>query len=232
MKRVLITGSNRGIGLEFTRQYLEAGWWVYATCRRPAEAQSLHILAELHSQLSIHRLDITKQEDLSGICQELKGIALDLLINNAGIYFKKLGKELRCIHYDNWRRTLEVNLLGTVRVTEALIGNIEQSDGRRLVVTLSDELESADDSEEDGTGLYYRSSKAALNAAMQLISAELKNKDIGILLLSPGRVVTRMRPEKGISARQSVSRMRESIECFTMDRSGALLRYDGAQMVC
>ncbi len=229
MKRVLITGSNRGIGLEFTRQYLEAGWRVYATCRRPAEAQSLHMLAELHSQLSIHRLDITLQEDLNGICQELKGIALDLLINNAGIYFQKSGDGLRCIHYDNWRRSLEVNLLGTIRITEALVDNIEQSDGRRLVVTLTNDMAIIDDIEE-GASLYYLSSKAALNATMQIIAAELASKDIGVLLLHPGGVITRMGPDKGISKRESVSRMRDSIENFTIDRSGALLRYDGKQL--
>lgn len=231
MKRVLITGSNRGIGLEFTRQYLESGWRVYATCRRPVEAQSLHMLAELHSQLSIHRLDVTKQEDLNGICQELKGIALDLLINNAGIYFRKGGEGLRCIHYDNWRRTLEVNLLGTVRVTEAFVDNLGQSDGRRLVVTLSDAVGPVDDIE-DGASLYYRSSKAALNAAMQVITAELEKKDIGVLLLHPGGVITRIGPERGISKRESVSRMRDNIENFTMDRSGTFLRYDGEKLIC
>ena len=88
MKRILVTGSNRGIGLEFTRQFLETGWRVYATCRRPAEAKSLHTLTSLHSNLSIHRLDITLQEDISNLCQELKDISLDILLNNAGVYFK------------------------------------------------------------------------------------------------------------------------------------------------
>lgn len=230
MKRVLITGSNRGIGLEFTRQYLESGWRVYATCRRPVEAQSLHMLAELHSQLSIHRLDITLQEDLNGIYQELKGISVDLLINNAGVYFKKRGEGLGCIHYDNWRRTLEVNLLGGVRVTEALMENLEKSDGRPLVVTLSNDIGVIDDIE-DTSSLYYLSSKAALNVAMQVITAELESKGIGVLLLHPGEVITRMGPDKGISKRESVSRMRDSIDHFTMDRSGTFLRYDGKEFV-
>lgn len=229
MKRVLITGSNRGIGLEFARQYLEAGWRVYATCRRPAEAQSLHMLARLHSHMSIHRFDVTVQEDLSNISQELKDISLDILINNAGVYFKKRSSGIDCIHYDNWRRTLEVNTLGPVRVTEALLKNVERSDGPRLVVVISSHMGSIADIDEPGS-LYYRSSKAALNAAMQGINEDLKKRNVNVLLLHPGGVLTRMGPPDGISERESVSGMRQVIESFSPRKSGEFYRYDGEAM--
>lgn len=229
MKRVLITGSNRGIGLEFTRQYLESGYRVYATCRRPAEANALHMLRELHDRLSIHRFDITVQEDLSNISQELKDVGLDILINNAGVYFKKRDQGLDCIHYDNWRRTLEVNTLGPVRVTEALLQNVKQSEGPRLVVVLSSHMGSIADIDAPDS-LYYRSSKAALNAAMQGIALDLQELNIGVLLLHPGGVLTRMGPDQGISEKRSVDGMRQIIESFSMENSGMFVRYDGTLM--
>ena len=229
MDRVLITGSNRGIGLEFTRQYLESGWRVYATCRRPAEAQSLHTLAKIHDGLSIHRLDITLQEDLSNIAQELYSIPLNLLINNAGVYFKKTSSTIDCIHYDSWRRTLEVNTLGPVRVTEALLENIEKSSSKRLVVVISSHMGSIADIDEPES-LYYRSSKAALNAAMQGVTVALQKDKIGVLLLHPGGVLTRMGPKDGISARESVAGMRQIIDDFSMEDSGLFLQYDGEDL--
>jgi len=229
VKRVLITGSNRGIGLEFTRQYLESGWHVYATCRRPTEAQSLHMLLELHSRLTIHRLDITQQEDINSLCQELMEVPINILINNAGVYFRKRSVGIDCIHYDNWRRTFEVNTLGPVRITEALLGNIAESTTVRLIVVLSSHMERIAEINE-GDSFYYRSSKSALNAAMQGISAEMKEQEIGVLLLHPGAVMTRIGPLKGISTRESVSGMRQIIEGFTMEQTGKFFSYDGEEI--
>ncbi|MGB3212495.1 MAG: SDR family oxidoreductase [Desulforhopalus sp.] len=229
MKRILITGSNRGLGLEFTRQYLESGWRVYATCRRPAEADSLRMLCDIHCSLSIHRLDITRQEDISSLCHELRDISLNILINNAGVYFRKRNEGVECIHYGDWQRTLEVNTLGTVRVTEALLRNIEKSEDTGLVVVISNQVGGIVDI--DGLAdMYYRSSKAALNAAMQGVAVALLPKNVGVLLLHPGGVMTRMGPTKGISKRESVDGMRQVIETFSMDKSGAFFTYDGHEM--
>ena len=85
MTSVLITGSNRGIGLEFARQYAQSGWRVFATCRRPAEAGDLHELAERHPGLSVHHLDVTVPDDIRAITWELENAPLDVLINNAGV---------------------------------------------------------------------------------------------------------------------------------------------------
>lgn len=226
--KVLITGSNRGIGLEFVRQYLENGWSVYATCRRPAEADTLQTLSEIHSELSIHRLDVTLQEDICNICRELNGIPLDVLINNAGVYLDKSSPGLDCIHYDDWRRTFEVNTLGTVRIIEALADNIARSE-KKLVVVLSSHMGGTADN--DAAGSYcYRSSKAALNAAMQGISVELKKRLVGVQILYPGGAMTRMGPENGIPPRQSVLGMRQIIDHFSLEQTGTFLRYNGEKM--
>ncbi len=225
-KRVLITGSNRGIGFEFVRQYLEDGWRVYATCRRPGDSQELNRLLQVYQELSIHRLDITVQEDISNLCHEVDDVPIDLLVNNAGVYFKSMRPEIGCLHYDYWLRTLEVNTLGTMRITEALLDNIGKSRKHRLIAVLS-----SDDDNVPGCGrppdIYYRSSKAALNAAMQALSLKLLKQDIGVLLLHPGSVVTRMGSDNGISAQRSVVGMRDVIESFDREQSGHFLYYDG-----
>lgn len=226
-KRVLITGSNRGIGLEFVRQYLENGWIVYATCRRPAEANALHMFAELFSELHIYPLDVTVREDIMDMRLELKNIPLDLLINNAGVYFEKANTGLETIHYDDWLRTIEVNTIGPVRITAAFLDNIAASD-RKLVAVISSHTGNNVDTAEIN-GYYYRSSKAALNTAMQDIAVLLRKRGIGILLLNPGEVMTRIGPTTGITARQSVAGMRRIIENFTLNQSGTLQRYDNRE---
>lgn len=226
--RVLITGSNRGIGLEFVRQFLEEGWRVYATCRRPAEAESLHMLTGLHNALSIHRLDIGNPEDIRNISWEMNNVPLDLLINNAGVYLEKGAAGLGFIHYDHWLRTLEINTLGAVRVTEALLDNIGRSE-KKMVAVLSSQMGSLADLRDAGS-YCYRSSKAALNAAMQGMAVELRERQIGVLILHPGEVMTRMGSETGITPQKSVRGMREVIDGFTLAQSGSFLQYDGMTM--
>lgn len=226
--RVLITGSNRGIGLEFVRQYLEKGWRVYATCRRPAEADSLHMLEGLHNELSIHRLDIANPEDIRNISREMNNVPLDLLINNAGVHLEKGASGLGSIHYDDWLRTLEINTLGAVRVTESLLDNISKSE-KKMVAVLSSHLGANPDISDAGS-YSYRSSKAALNAAMQGMAVELRERRIGVLILHPGEVMTRLCPEAGITPHKSVHGMLNLIEGFTLEQTGSFLQYDGKNM--
>jgi NAD(P)-dependent dehydrogenase (short-subunit alcohol dehydrogenase family) len=227
---ILITGSNRGIGLELVRQYAGDGWRVFATCRHPAEAAELRALAERQSAISIHRLDITRADDLRAIARELDGVALRVLFNNAGIYLEEGydRPQLGAIRYADWLHTLEVNSLGAVRLTEALLGNLAQA-SKPLVAAMTSHMGSIGDINIPGS-LYYRSSKAALNATMRGLAAELAPRGIGVLLLHPGGVRTRMGPRHGISPEQSVAGLRRLIDAFEMADSGRFLRYDGTEM--
>jgi NAD(P)-dependent dehydrogenase (short-subunit alcohol dehydrogenase family) len=229
MTSVLITGSNRGIGLEFVRQYAQSGWRVFATCRRPAEAAELHELAGQHPGLSVHHLDVTVPEDIRAIAWELEGMSLDVLINNAGVYIEKGTPELGGLRYEDWLRTFEINTLGGVRMTEALLENVARSD-RRLITTISSHMGSIADIQSPGS-YYYRSSKAALNAAMQGLAVALRPRGIGMLLLHPGWVKTRMGGSDAIiSSEESVRGMRKIIDEFTLEDSGRFIQYDGTEL--
>ncbi len=119
--------------------------------------------------------------------------------------------------------TFEVNTLGAVRVSEALLDNVGRSE-KRLIVALSCHMGSIADIGTPGS-YYYRSSKAALNAAMEGISAALRARDIGVLVLHPGGVATRMGPTA-----ESVQGMRRIIDNFSMEQSGFFLQYDNIRM--
>jgi NAD(P)-dependent dehydrogenase (short-subunit alcohol dehydrogenase family) len=225
---IFITGSNRGLGLEWARQYAREDWRVFATCRHPVEAHDLKELAEEYASVSIHRVDVTIPEDIRAIQWELEGEPIDILLSNAGVYLEKGKPQFGCLSHEGWIRTLEVNTVAAMMVIEALIDNVARSD-RRLVVAISSHMGSIADIHDPGS-YYYRSSKAALNAAMQGLSVELKPRGIGVLILHPGGVRTRMGPPHGISPEESVQAMRTRIEEFTLEHSGRFVRHDGMAM--
>lgn len=227
---ILITGANRGIGLELVRQYAVEHWRVFATCRRPETARTLAELAEARPEVSIHRLDVTRSDDLRALAAELAGEPLDVLYNNAGIYLETHyeGPEPGALRYDDWMHTLEVNTLGPVRVTEALVDNVAAS-RRRLVAVNTSHMGSIADIRQPGS-YYYRSSKAALNAAMRGLAAALEPRGIGVLLLHPGGVATRMGPSDGMSSAESVTGLRQRIDEYKARDSGRFLRFDGTEM--
>ncbi|MHB1402532.1 MAG: SDR family oxidoreductase [Thiobacillus sp.] len=226
---MLITGANRGLGLEWARQYAEAGWRVYASCRRPAEAGELNALAGRHPQLSVHRLDVTDSEQLHTLQLDLEEARIDVLLNNAGVYLDKFMGDLGGIDYEVWLRTFAVNTLGAVRVTEALAGQVAASEKKR-VVAISSHMGSI--AEIAAPGNYaYRSSKAALNAAMKGLSHALAQRGIGVLLLHPGWVKTRMGgPDAPLTPAQSVHGMRALVENFRPEMNTRFFRYDGTEI--
>lgn len=227
---VLISGSNRGIGLGLATHYAQAGWRVFATCRHPADATQLHELARQHAGVSVHRLDVTRADDMRAIAWELRGNGLDVLFNNAGVYLEHdyRSPQLGSIRYSEWLHTLEVNTLGAVRLTEALLDNLLAGD-KRLVVCMTSHMGSIADIEMPGS-YYYRSSKAALNAAMRGLAHELAPRGIGVLLLHPGGVQTRMGPGDGISVDDSVRGLIALVDRYASEDCGRFLRYDGVEM--
>jgi NAD(P)-dependent dehydrogenase (short-subunit alcohol dehydrogenase family) len=229
VKSIFVTGASRGLGLEWVRQYAQAGWRVYATCRRPEEATELKALAERQSGVSVHRLDVCDSEQLHTLQLDLEGAPIDVLLNNAGVYLDKLMGELGGIDYEVWLRTFAVNTLGAMRVTEAFVEQVAGSE-KRLVVAITSHMGSI--AEITNPGNYaYRSSKAALNAAMKGLSHALMERGIGVLLLHPGWVKTRMGgPDAPLTVEQSVAGMRTLVEGFVPPMTGRFFRYNGTEI--
>jgi NAD(P)-dependent dehydrogenase (short-subunit alcohol dehydrogenase family) len=191
MRRVLITGSNRGLGLEWVRQCAGRGWRVFATCRDPDPAADLRDLVDQGASVSVHRLDVTDPRQIGDLAESLRDETIDLLVNNAGVYFERWGQDpIGRIRFDDWEETFRVNTLGPMRVTEALLSQLARGE-RPLVLAISSHMGSIADIEAP-RDYAYRSSKAALNAAMHGLAHELKPSGIGVLLLHPGWVRTRM----------------------------------------
>ncbi len=206
-RSVMITGASRGIGLEFTRQYVQAGWRVYATCRNPERALDLNRLAAVNrDKLSVHHLDVTESRHIEAMSLVLGQSVLDLLINNAGV----LGPVEQGFDHtdaDVWSYTFKVNAIAPMKLTEAFVENLARA-GRPLVAVLSSRMSSI--SENDTGGYYiYRSSKAAVNAVVKSAALDLADRGILLLAVHPGWVRTDMGgPRAEIDAVDSVSRLR------------------------
>ena len=226
MPTVLVTGSNRGLGLEWVRQGAARGWRVIATCRQPESAVDLRAFGSQYPGVTLHRLDVTVPGQIAELAAVLQDDALDLLVNNAAVYFEHWGQDpVGHIDYESWQATFRVNTLGPMRVTEALLPQLERGQ-RPLVLAISSNMGSI-------TGINaprdyaYRSSKAALNAAMRGLAVELEPR-VGVLLLHPGWVRTRMGGALApISPEESVQGMLQLVDGFVSGMSGQFLRYDG-----
>ena len=121
MQKILITGSNRGLGLEWVRQYTQKGLRVFATCRNPSNAYELQNIAKIYNNLSIHQLDVTKYDEIDALAKELKPYAIDLLINNAGVYLDKNNISIGSFDYNIWEDTFKTNTLGPIRKKNLLL---------------------------------------------------------------------------------------------------------------
>jgi NAD(P)-dependent dehydrogenase (short-subunit alcohol dehydrogenase family) len=228
MPSVLITGANRGLGLEFARQYLVDGWQVYAACRDPASASELRQLTEdSGGRLRILAIDVTDAGSVKAAAIELDGQAIDLLLNNSGIIGPH-GQTIGNIDYDAWAEVLEVNTMGPMRVSEAFVDNVARSD-RKLIVTLTSGMGSLADNTSGGS-IAYRSSKAAVNMVMRSLAIDLTSRGISCVVVNPGWVQTEMGGANAtLTPLESVTALRGLIETLGSAQSGKFFNYDGRE---
>ena len=228
MPSVLITGANRGIGLEFARQYLADGWQVYAACRDPTSASELRRLAQASDHnLRILALDVTNPETVKAVAAELDGQAIDLLLNNAGVGGPR-GQTIGNIDYKAWARVLDVNTVGAMRVSEAFVDNVARSE-RKLIVTLTSGMGSLADNTSGGS-IAYRSSKAAVNMVMRSLAIDLAPRGITCVVVNPGWVLTDMGGTHAtMTPAESVTRLRRLIENLGPAQSGKFFNHDGRE---
>ncbi|NNG05525.1 MAG: SDR family oxidoreductase [Inquilinus sp.] len=221
MPTVLITGAGRGLGLEFARQFAAADWTVLAGVRDDSKAEAL---MRLDGDVTPVHLDVADPASVAILAERLSGVAIDLLINNAGIFGPR-EVPLGAIDYPAWQGVLDVNLLGPMRVTEAFLEHLRNGEGRR-VVTVSSRMGSIG---ETSGGLYlYRSSKAAVNAAMRSLAMDLAGEGFVIAVVHPGWVRTDMGgPGAAIDAKESVTGLKRVIDELTPADNGGFFSHDG-----
>jgi NAD(P)-dependent dehydrogenase (short-subunit alcohol dehydrogenase family) len=233
MATVLITGASRGIGLELARQYASDGWDVIASARSPEKSLGLTELAKKYGgKITLQTLDVTNDISIDDLTEELDSRPVDLLINNAAVYPRK-GAHVGELDYDAWGDTFETNLFGVMRVTEALLENVAASE-RKQIAAISSGMGSLSSVAggavaQSGTSYQYRTSKAALNMAMLVLSKELAPRGISVVLISPGWVKTDMGGAgAAITPEVSVAGIRKILASNSMDISGKFWSYDGS----
>lgn len=225
---VLIIGANRGLGLEWTRQWLARGATVHATTRQPDTAKELQEMkSEAGSRLSIHRVDVASDDSVRELAAELDGTPLDVLIHNAGIGGHD---KLENLDTDSVRHMFNTNSVGALRTVRAFRENLRQASGRGKVALITSLMGSIDDNRSGGS-YAYRMSKAALNMAGKSMAVDLADEGIDVMILHPGWVRTDMGgPSARISPEKSVSGMIELLDRLTPDLSGTFWHTDGRQL--
>ena len=222
---ILITGSNRGIGLELTRQFAAEGWNVLACCRDPANAGSLQQLSEQNSSIEVHALDVTDYDQLKDLSLSLKDRSIDILLSNAGIYGPKaigFGQ----VEAPVWREVLEVNTIAPMMLVQAFVDQVAVSQ-QKLVAVISSKVGSIADNGSGGSYL-YRSSKTAVNQVVKSLSIDLAERGISVISLHPGWVQTDMGGSNAeISTDESVSGLKAILQTAGPLRSGQFIEYNG-----
>ncbi len=226
MPTLLITGANRGIGLELSKQYLEQGWQVHACCRKPKKAKELNKLANKHPQLTIHKLDVTKEKQMDKLKKALKNKPVDILLNNAGVYAEDASR-LGQSSDQAWQEAVAVNLLAPMKMMEHFKENVAISD-RKIIASMSSKMGSMDDNTSGGA-YAYRATKAALNAVMVSAAHDLRHLDITCLILHPGWVRTDMGgPNAEISVEESAQMLRKILDECDITDTGKFFDIDGS----
>ncbi len=220
MKTALITGANKGLGLEFVRQLKDLGFYIIACCRQPSAATELNQLAD-----EIIKLDVTQDQDIAALKQKLNNKPIDLLINNAGISGDS-AVTVGNIDRANFLEVMNVNCLSVLKVSEALLPNLKASQDKNILV-ISSQMGSIADNNSGGS-YAYRSSKAALNCAMRSFAHDIQSEGVFVMLMHPGWVQTDMGGSAAlIDAKTSVKGMLEQVhKHFSNSHATELRRYD------
>jgi len=225
MPTVMITGGNRGLGLEFVRQYLADGWSVIATCRDPATATELTGLA---GDLTVHRMAVDMTRQIEETMDTVGDAPIDVLINNAGVYGPR-DTGIGNLDPAAWRHVFEVNSIAPIKVAEAFLDNVTASEHRKIV-SVSSKMGSIGELSE-GREYIYRSSKAALNAAHTAMALQVAPRGIAAGVMHPGWVRTDMGgPDALIDVTESVTGMRRVIDNLNLENTARFWNYDGKEL--
>lgn len=238
MPTILVTGASRGLGLECVRQYVADGWQVLACVRNPSNATELQALATASPALvRVLTLDVEDHAAIDRLADDLKGVAIDVLLNSAGTMgsgsFAKDGLAFGSFgtsDFADWEKVFRLNVIGPMKMSEAFVAHVARSQQKKIV-TLTSMLGSVAINRLGG--LYaYRASKAAVNAIMKSMAIDLaKSHGIAATALHPGWVRTDLGgPRADIDAPESVAGMRKVIAGLTLETAGRFWVYDGSEL--
>lgn len=216
MATYLVTGANRGIGYEYCKQLQQRGDDVIAVCRTSSdELDNLDVRVETD-------VDVTSDDSVAHLADTLAGISLDVLINNAGI-LERVG--LEDLDFDSIRKQFEVNALGPLRLTKALLPHFK-SGGKIAIMT--SRMGSIEDNTSGGS-YGYRMSKAALSMAGKSLANDLKPQNIAVAILHPGLVSTRMTgfTQSGITPEEAVKGLLARIDDLSLNNTGTFWHSNG-----
>ena len=224
MPTVLITGANRGIGLELAKQYSADGWSVIATAR---DAKNADGLKALKGDIRIEALEVTDEKQVDALAKALKATAIDVLLNNAGMLtgYEGFGQT----DTQSWLQTLHVNSIAPLKLAEAFVEHVARSDAKKIASITSGMGSIGGNA---STGAYaYRSSKAALNMAMATAANELRSRKISVAVISPGWVKTDMGGSNAtLDVKESAAGIRKVIAGMNVGLSGHFFNYSGEEI--
>ncbi|MFM8517250.1 MAG: SDR family oxidoreductase [Nevskiaceae bacterium] len=229
---VLITGTNRGIGLEFVRQYAAQGWTVIATVRNPATATELVALATGNPKIRVEKLDVTDVAAVEALAAKYRGQPIDVLINNAGTLGDVPKQKVGSLDQAEFLAVINANTFGALKVSEAFKPNLLAGKTRK-VFGMSSGLGSSAQTARRGDFYGYRASKAALNVSFRALAADWRAEGIMVGIIAPGMVETDLLrasgfPGRGITAEQSVRGMIQVIDRMTLESNDKVVNYDGS----
>jgi len=225
---VLVTGANRGLGLEFAKQYAEDGATVFACCRDPHTAKTLRKVSDAAGgKVSLHALDVTNASAVSNLANAFGDEPVDVLINNAGIYGPK-NQSADDMDFEGWAETFAINSMAPLRVAQAFHRNLKKGREKKLVTITSGMGSTA---HHPGSYFAYRASKAAVNNVMRGLAEAWKPDAIVVALIHPGWVKTDMGGRNAdLEPHESIAGMRKVIAGLSPARSGKFLDYRGEEL--
>ena len=223
---ILITGTNRGIGLEFVKHYLKNNEKIIATCRNKHSAKDLLELENTTSNLSLVELDVSNPNSINEFISKIAGLPIDTFINNAGVFGPR-NIEFGNFNAKEWLDVFKVNTIAPLLITQKILKNLRLGKDKKLAF-ISSKVGSIEDNTEGGMYI-YRTSKTALNQVIKSLSIDLKEENFIVVALHPGWVQTDMGgPNALIDTKTSVKGMIEVIDNLTPKNSGKFYNYDGS----
>ena len=229
---VLITGSNRGIGFEFVRQYATKGWNVIATCRHPETAEDLKTLAAQYPNVTIERLDVLDHAMIDALAEKYESTPIDVLLSNAGIDGGDDNQIFGNINYDVFNDVMWTNALAPLKIAEAFIDHVAMSDQKKIM-TVTSFMGSI--TRNRGGMYFYRSSKTAANQLLRTLATDVADRGVIVGMFNPGAIATGMTkdskiPHPLLPPKVGVSGMIELIDNFTLEMTGSFFQYTGEEI--